>query len=67
MKKKTKYVQPAMKFNPMLAKFEPDLPLRKKSIKLEKRKNNWAFWYIIILLILMGLEFLYIIISYFKK
>lgn len=65
MKKKTKYIQLPMKFNPGLNKFEPDLPLRKRSIKIERKKNNWAFWYIVIFSILLSLELLYIIISYF--
>ena len=70
MKNRNKYIQPPMKFNPGLKKFEPDLPLKKSSIKLEKKKNNWAFWYIIIfsiLLILLALKLLYVIISYFIR
>lgn len=51
-KKKTKEFNLPMEFNPMLNKFEPVLPLRKNSLKIEmkkKRKRNWwAFWYLVI-------------------
>jgi len=69
MKKKNriKYIQPPMKFNPGLSKFEPDLPPIKNSIKVERKKNYWAFWYIVIFSILLGLEVLYVLIHYFSN
>ncbi len=67
--KKLKLKELPMEFNPGLSKYEPVLPLRKgKSQEVVKRKRNkWAFWFIIILLMLYLLEILvvYIVNKYF--
>ena len=53
-----------MKWNVALGKFEPELPLRKgKSKEFVKRKRNkWAFWFIVILIIFYLLEILFVFI-----
>lgn len=55
--KKIKEISLPMKFNLGLQKFEPELPLRKGKInKTVKRKRNWwAFWFIVIYLLILAL------------
>jgi hypothetical protein len=53
--KKTKEISLPMEFNPMLNKFEPVLPLRKNSLKIERKRNWWAFWYLVIGTIIFAL------------
>ena len=55
--KRIKQINLPMKFNPGLSKFEPELPVRKakgrlKENKLKTKRNWWAFWYIILLIIM---------------
>jgi hypothetical protein len=59
MKKKIKQVELPMEFNPMLNKFEPVLPTRKKSLKIERKRNWWAFWYLIISIIILILTLIW--------
>jgi hypothetical protein len=54
-KRKSKYVDLPMEFNPGLSKFEPELPIRKKQINVKKKRNLWALWYIIILILILAL------------
>ncbi len=62
-KKKIKEVSPPMEFNPMLSKFEPVLPTRKKSLGFKQKRNWWAFWVVIIMILCLILEFMYLFIS----
>jgi hypothetical protein len=57
-KKKVREILLPMKFNPGLNKFEPELPLRKVPPIIKTKRNNWAFWYLIIMLLLMILGYL---------
>lgn len=63
--KKHKEIKLPMEWNLMTEKYEPRLPLRKGPKVVEIKRNWWAFWYIIISLIIFGLEILYFTIKYF--
>jgi len=70
--KKVKEISLPMKFNPGLSKFEPELPLRKSKTKevVERKRNWWAFWYIVIEILLFALFVLwgvYLFFNYFIK
>lgn len=54
-KRKIKEFELPMEFNPGLSKFEPKLPLRKKQVNVKKKRNLWALWYIIILILILAL------------
>ncbi|MFA7707518.1 MAG: hypothetical protein WCX73_01080 [Candidatus Pacearchaeota archaeon] len=57
MKKKVikkKEIQFPMEFNPGLKKFEPVLPFRKKSLNMERKRNWWAYVYIITWILLLA-------------
>lgn len=68
LKNKVKEIHLPMKWNVALDKFEPVLPLRKGNSKevIKRKRNKWAFWFILILIILYLLEILvvYIINKY---
>ncbi len=53
--KKLKQINLPMEFNPMLNKFEPVLPVRKGSLKKERKRNWWAFWYIVISIVILSI------------
>ena len=59
-------VELPVEFNPGLGKFEPVLPLNdddsKSQVPIERKRNNWAFWFIIIIAGLYVLSFLALII-----
>jgi len=53
MKKKIKLINPKMKFNLLLNKFEPELPLRKNNKIIKRKRNWWAYWCVIIEIIIL--------------
>ena len=53
VKKKIKQIISPMKFNPMTYNFDPELPLIKGRSKIKTKRNWWAFWYIIIALVIL--------------
>ena len=55
-KRKIKYIEPKMKFNPGTLGFEPDLSLKDKS---PEEKKSW-FWIILLLIILILLIIFFI-------
>jgi len=61
--KKIKKSELPMEFNPLLNKFEPVLPLRKKSLNIEKDRNWWAFWYLVIITISLILTIILALVS----
>lgn len=52
-----------MKFNPGLQKFEPVLPEKKSKVKIERNKNNLLLYYLIAILVLLGLSFLVVFLT----
>ena len=58
-KKKIKYVNPLMKFNTGLHKYEPELPLKKVG-KKPQLKIGWTWWITIaiVVIVLVGVLFL---------
>jgi len=50
-RKKIKYFKPRMRFNPGIAGFEPDLPVKPR--KMEKKKPKISWFYIILILIIL--------------
>ena len=51
--KKTKYVDPPLKWNPGAHKYEVDLPLVRKSKKTKKEPETSAWKVIVVLIILL--------------
>jgi hypothetical protein len=72
-KKKIREIQLPMRFNPGLSKYEPELPTRKAKSKIREvevvktKRNWWAFWYIVISLLIFIIEGLYLLTRYFRK
>lgn len=64
-KKKIKEVDLPMEFNPMIDRFEPVLPLRKKSLNVKRKRNIWAFWYVIIEIIFLILMLIWAFIYFY--
>lgn len=66
--KRMKYIEPPMKFNIALSKFEPDLPLRKARLKNKKQFESKFFWVILFAIILfLPLILIIILLFYIKK
>lgn len=59
-KRKIKYLEPKMKFNPGTIGFEPDLPIKGRKLEKEKSNNSW-FWLVLLLILI----FLVLLILYY--
>ena len=67
-KKKIKEIQLPQEYNPLISRYEPVLPLRRnKDVIFERKRNWWAFWYIVISLLIFIIQGLYFLIKYFIK
>ena len=64
---RTKEIILPMEFKPALNKFVPELPLRKGPAVVEKNGNNWAFWFVVIMIALLASEFIYFLIQYLNR
>ncbi len=64
--KKGHYVEPPMKFNPALQKFEPDLPIKRSNKNPEKSSVRWVLLISIIGVILLFIVAVFVIV-YFRN
>lgn len=70
-KKKIREIELPQEYNPLINWYEPVLPLRKtKSKKIfgtDRKVNWWAYWYVLITILLMLSYTLYFLIIYYFK